>query len=359
MKHNAKKKRQLALTKEIKYSEETVSMNEKYFRPKSVWHKVDVHFLIPSGGLGDLINWTPALEWSVNENHHMNCFFYFKEPFKSVAEFIFKDTPRVKVRHIKDFQKYVKDGDAVLDFTNVSQYINATGAHLLDLGFMLFCCSSEPYQGYNRLPSIKFYDDNIDETLGLALDGRPYAVFTPGATTRTRAMPAEAFNELVRYTYDLGIIPVFLGKKEFLEDFKTPEHYTQFDEGYDFGLGVDLRDQTTLLQATQIMSGARFVLGVDNGLLHFAGCTEAPIIFGHTITTVKQRDIRRPKGVTINISLDKKDLPCIGCQANMRFIFGHSFKKCVYDDYKCLELLFSDKCKTWKKAIDLVLQNVR
>lgn len=357
MRKNAPKKKQLALTKEIIYSKETVPMNLNYFRPKTVWHKARTHFLLPSAGLGDLINWVPALEWAAKENPHLDCFFYFKNPFLEVAENIFNSTPRVKVHHVSEFQKVVKDGDAVLDFRNVSQYINATGAHLLDLGFMIFCCSSEPYEGYNRLPRIHYADLFTDEVIQ-SLPG-PYAVFTPGATTDTRAMPARAFNELVRYTHDLGITPVFLGKKQFLEDFKTEEHFTRFNEDYDYSLGLDLRDETTLLQATEIMGQAKFVLGIDNGLLHFAGCTEVPIIFGHTITTVKQRDIRRPEGLTINISLDKKDLSCIGCQANMRFIFGHSFKKCVYDDYKCLELLFADNCATWKKAINMVLSNVR
>lgn len=357
MRRNAPKKKQVQFSKEIVYSKETVPMNHKYFRPGSIWHKARTHFLLPSAGLGDLINWVPALEWTAKENFHLDCFFYFKNPFLEVAQFIFKDTPRVQVSHINEFKKYVKDGDAVLDFRNVNQYINATGAHLLDLGFMLFTCSSEPYEGYNRLPQINFTDPFTELTIKDM--PAPYAVFTPGATTDTRAMPAQAFNELVRYTYEKGITPVFLGKIEFLEDFKGPEYRTRFDEGYDFSLGVDLRDQTTLLQATQIMSKAEFVLGIDNGLLHFAGCTEAPIIFGHTITTVKQRDIRRPKGVTINVALDKKDLPCIGCQANMRFVFGHTFRKCVYDDYKCLELLFANNSATWKKAIDLVLNNVR
>lgn len=350
-----------APVKEMVLENETVYMNEKYFRPKTKWYETPIHFILSQGGLGDYINWIPSFEWLAEENPHVIAKIYLQEPFRSVAKYLLKKyEPRMSVHAPEELKDLVKEGHGICNGNEYSLYINATGAHLMDLGFMLHCTASEAFEGYNRLPKIDYKDDYALELLGATEenDPPPYAVFTPGATVEARAMPAKALNELVQYTKDKGITPVFLGKKDFAEGKRTENYYAKFKDDYDFSLGLDLREKTTLLQATQIMGGARFVLGVDNGLLHFAGCTEVPIIFGHTVATVKQRDIRRPKGTTINIAIDKKDLPCIGCQANMRYIIGHNFSKCVYDDYKCLELLFANNSATWKKAIDLVLQNV-
>lgn len=339
---------------EIVLSDEKASLHEDYFRPNSKWFKTPLHFILGQGGLGDFINWIPAFEWIAEKNPHVIGKLYLVEPFLSVAKYIFdnKETSDFSIHHVDEMRRLVKSTDAVLDARKYNLYMNATGAHLIDLGFMLYCNTSKPFEGYNRLPPINYNDNFILNTF---YNVGPYAVFTPGSTVKAREMPAKAFNELVRYTYDLGITPVFLGKKECIEGKRSANYYAKFNTEYDYSLGIDLREKTTLLQATGIMAKAKFVLGVDNGLLHFAGCTEVPIIFGHTVASVEQRDIRRPKGTTINIHVSKKDLPCISCQSNMRFIIGHNFANCVYDDYKCLELLFSNNSETWKKAIHKVL----
>jgi ADP-heptose:LPS heptosyltransferase len=168
-------------------------------------------------------------------------------------------------------------------------------------------------------------------------------------------MPSYAFNGLVDYTISKGITPVFIGKRDFALKGKENNYFANVGEEMDFSKGIDFREKTTLLQAVEIIKGAKFILGIDNGLLHFAGCTETPIIFGHTITEVKHRSVRRPKGTVINLALTKESLPCSGCQSNMRNIIGHKFKNCIYDDYKCLDLLFGNEMSEWKRAIDYIL----
>lgn len=329
----------------------THKLSEDFYRPKTMWYETPINFFVSRGGLGDYLNWVPAFKWIAEKNHHVKSKIFIAEPMATVYKYIFKDHKNIIVFSHKDITSEVKNGEAVCNMEKYELFINATGGHLMDLGFMYLCTSVKPYPGYDKLPVIDYKETPDD-----LLPQKPYAVFTPGATHKTRQMPAKAFNELVQYTYELGITPVFLGKKDFAEGTRNIAYIADFLEEYDYSCGFDLREQTTLLQSTQIMAGAEFVLGIDNGLLHFAGCTSVPVIFGHTITEVWQRDLRRVSGKTINITLDKKDLPCIGCQANMRFIMGHNFSKCIYDDYKCLELLFANNSETWKLAIKSVLE---
>lgn len=338
-------------------------LNNKHFRRNTKHHKIPINFIFSKGGLGDYINWLTAIEWVANECPHVEGRLLVSQPFLDVARHVLRGKRTFTVADRADYEKVVKNGDGILNPSTWSPYINATGSHLLDLGFIYYCTLSTPPEGYNRLPSID-YEDSQTSKLIKGIGGR-YAVITTGATAPARMVRAHALNELINYCRSKDITPVFIGKKDFHipgPGTRTdPRYYTKYAEGVQFDLGLDLREHTTLLQAVQIMRSAAFVLGVDNGLLHFAGTTETPIIFGHTITTVAHRQIRRNKGTTINITVPRESLSCIGCQSQMRYIMdkdkkGHTFTECIYSDNVCIDMLFANNCATWKKAIDRVLE---
>jgi ADP-heptose:LPS heptosyltransferase len=331
----------------------TISANPKIFLPGTQLEKQRAVFIFTKGGLGDYINFMSAVVWATKENPHLISHVLVNEPFKTVAEYIAKELPNCTV-HTPEYLRVIhKQYDKVLIYYPDNQLINATGAHLMDLGFMYYAQVQKPPEGYGFLPEINYdkpwrWPELLD---------KPYAVFTPGATARARVVYAKYFNELVGYTISKGITPVFLGKREFVKDPKGEGYKATFQDGYNLTKGIDLTEKTTLLEAVQIMSKACFVIGLDNGLLHFAGTTEAPIIFGHNVATVEHRAIRRRRGLTINIELKETDLSCIGCQSRMRYIVGHKFSRCLYGgnigkEYQCLDLLFSQGCITWKAAID-------
>jgi hypothetical protein len=326
-----------------------VNANPKIFRDGSTIESRPVNFVLLNGGLGDYINYCAALKWCQEENPHVIGRIWAPPPFLEVAKYLFENPkyPLWKVHDRKDFERLVIQHSLVAAPREGTQLINAPGAHLLDLGFMYYAQMTPPPPEYNYLPEIKFLPF-MEPYLG----GKRYAVFTPGATFKNRAMPAEAFNELIRYTKDLGIEPVFLGKRLIGPQGGTYEAH--FDEGYDFSLGQDLREKTSLLEAIRIMEDAQFVIGLDNGLLHLAGTTEVPIIFGHTISPVRDRRIRRRKGLTIDISVPEDKLSCIGCQAKQRFFYNQRFSVCLYGDNLCTKLLFDDM-NLWKSAIQKTL----
>lgn len=337
----------------------TTYLNGKYFRPQTRHNIMVVNFFLSEGGLGDYINHVPALQWLAEQNPHVHGRVIATEPFLTVAKYFFSKYKNWKVINKAFAHKLMKQGESIVDPAQYRRYISAVGAHLHDLGFMFYAGHDRPHKGYEYLPSITYNKSWNWVELNPASD---YAVFTPGATALARAMPANHFNNLVEYTIAKGVTPVFLGKADFAyqgTEGANKGYYAKFDNGYDLSKGVNLLEKTTLLEATQIMSGAKFVLGVDNGLLHFAGCTEVPVIFGHTVASVEHRILRRPKGLTIDIAIARETLPCISCQSNIRYIYGHKFSRCIYGDYKCLDILFTNDAEQWKKAIDTILHPMK
>ncbi len=331
-----------------------VDANEKYFLKGTTLPKQYAAFIFINGGLGDYINFMSAAIWAAKENPHLIGRIYVREPFRSVAKYIMREFPEWKVlphEELPDLE------DRALVHYPKDQLINATGAHLMDLGFKYYALIDRPPEGYGYLPEINY----TGQWKWPELKVQPYAVFTPGATAKARVMKGRYFNELVAYTRSRGVTPVFLGKRDFVEGTEKNIGYNAVvQDDYDLSKGIDLTEKTSILEAVQIMSKAVFVLGLDNGLLHFAGTTTTPIIFGHNVATVEHREIRRRQGLTINIKVNESDLACIGCQSRMRYIVGHKFNECLYKEkpevaYKCLDLLFAERCQTWKAAIDHIL----
>lgn len=330
-----------------------VYMCRDYFRPNTKHDRRVFNFFLARGGLGDYICAMSAFKWIAEKNPQVIGRIFVKPPFLDVAKYVMRDYKSFTVHNALDCEKVMKPGEPIYNPLNYTSYITAPGAHLMDLAFMQYCNLSKPPKGYNQMVDLKGCADfkwPVEKP-------KKYAVFTPGATAQSRAMPAKYFNELVRYTISKGVTPVFIGKRDFAHQGRNNKgYYADIDSSYDLSKGVDLTEKTTLLEAVRVIEGARFILGIDNGLLHFAGCTDTPIIFGHTVTTVEHRRIRRPLGLIIDIALDQKSLNCIGCQSNIRFVLHHRFSKCIYGDYLCLDMLFYNDCYSWKKAIDKVLE---
>lgn len=324
------------------------------WRDKTKLPSYPVNFVLTGGGLGDYICHMTAFEWIATTQEHVYGRIFCAEPFLSVAKYIMGKYKKWSVYDPAEVEGVVKPMEALLTPAQYIKYVDAVGSHLMDLGFKYYAKLDGPPKGWDKMPDLTGYRSGKFWELP-----ERYAVLTPGFTTEVRMMRGKYLNTISSYLLYRGITPVYLGKNTFAISGKNhtvaPTYKASFDEDFKPEMGIDLREQTTLLEATEIMSGAEMVLGIDNGLLHFAGCTEVPIVFGHTITDPRHRSIRRPIGETINIVNSPKDLPCAGCQSHMRFVPFHDFKYCMYGDKACIDMLFGNDCGIWKKAIDHIL----
>lgn len=213
--------------------------------------------------------------------------------------------------------------------------------HLIDYAFLRLC---------DENPSIEYKNYLRLKCLSKALLVLPdkYVVLTTGFTADVREWPASEINKTANYLLSKGYMPVFLGETQT----KTGGvHIIQgtFKEEIDLNLGINLIDKTSLLQAAAIMNSAKAVIGVDNGLLHLAGCTNTTIISGYT--TVKP-EIRLPirnniVGSNCHAVVPDVELACSFCQQTTNFLYGHDYRNCLFKEApeknKCTTQMTADK----------------
>jgi hypothetical protein len=312
-------------------------LNTRFFRPGSVTDAKLVRFVISDGGMGDYIAYMSSILWIARNHPQVNGQVYCGHFFIEIAEYILKDFSNWQVF---DRDKKFNPKLEIPTRGPMLMPINVTGCHPLDLGFMYYCNMNPPPEDGNYYPEI----DVSEYRLPAGLEA-PYAVMTPGAASPNRTMPVSAFNGIKDHLVSLGITPVFLGKEQM-----TPKRSISFDKDYDFSEGINLINQTSLLQSVKIISEAKLIVGLDNGLLHLAATTMTPIIFGYNIASPQHRRPRRKKGEIYEIFPDTRTLNCTFCQSQMRFMFSHDFTKCSYEDMACLKEL-SDPAP-WISLID-------
>lgn len=216
--------------------------------------------------------------------------------------------------------------------------------HLLDYAFLKICDENPSIEhknylqvNFDKLPKIKDLPDK-------------FVVMTTGFTAEVREFKAKTVNEVCKYIIDKGYTPLFLGQTQT----KTGAAHTiqgNFNEEIDFSCGVNLIDKTTLLQTAQIMSQSAAVVGVDNGLLHVAGCTQTPILGGFTTVSPKIRMPVRHNTLGWNYYTvtPNPTLSCKFCQQKTNFLYGHDYKSCWYKQNKesivieCVEQMTANK----------------
>lgn len=215
---------------------------------------------------------------------------------------------------------------------------NNMASHLTDHAFYILVNKGveDKFKNYlkptlDKIPLIKF---NLPKN---------FVVMTTGFTAPAREMYAEYINEICNYIKDKGYEVVFLGKTETQTGVK---HIIQgsFSNEVDYSIGLNLIDKTFLLETTKIISMAKTIVGLDNGILHLAGCTDIPIVGSFSSVEPKYRMPYRNDILGWNYYpvVPPEDLKCRFCQSNMVFTHSHDFKTCYYKDYQCLSKLTPD-----------------
>lgn len=329
------------------------------FRPGTQMYPQKLSCIFINGGMGDYISWLQAIRWLASEATWIEGTLVAPKYMREFAEYFLKPFPKwdfvdhSELKTRKDLDGIPFRGPVVLE----QQALNATGAHLSTCGWVYYTNKEKAPEGWDSYPQFK--QDDLDNILtkygrGVPSYGR-YAVITTGITTPSRNVPGKYWNYIIDYVRDLGLTPVFLGKAV-VETGNARNIHTSYDSAVNFNLGLDLRDKTSLLEAAAIMSRSAVVIGHDNGLLHLAGCTAAPIVFGYNLASPEHREPKRPIGKTYNVTLTHKELACTHCQSNFNFLLGYNFRQCYYGDNLCIDMLFEDGAKRWREQIDLALK---
>jgi hypothetical protein len=330
------------------------------FRRNTTLARYPINYVMNDGGMGDYVNYAAATTWVAKNCPWIDGVLLLPGYLVPLMRDIHQAFPHWKVGPAEEVEKWLVEGASLVGPSihvggrNINpQLATVIGGHPMDVGFGYFA-GMTPAPRDVALPVLDYDRKKLVLPNYVKYDKTPYAVFTTGGTTESRTVKARHINPVIEYTKSLGILPVFIGKTDHVGDGKNTVKY---DDAIRFDLGLDMRNQTSVKDAACIMQHAAFTAGLDNGNLHLAALMQdSRLIFGYNITSVAHRHPRRRHGKTLNIAVPAEALSCSGCQSRWRQFHTHTFDKCFYGDVLCIDYLFGDDGKHWKKAIDEVLE---
>lgn len=318
----------------------------EFHRPGSLVSNFKINVLLGNGGMGDLICYLQPLKYIEIHWRHLEKTLYTFPYFVETAR-AYLDNSWTIVPTREDGQLVVPTSIPLL-LPDVSGRVNLAGAHQLDFGFLMYLnmLPPEEWNQYPRAGNFAGFGSVVNKAAGIG----KYIVLTPGARVGVRKIPTHIFNGIIDHVKSTGRTPVLIGKRSIN---KTDSGYdTGFDPDYNYKECFDLTDQTEILEAMKVMDGADAVVGLDNGLLHVAGCTDTPIVFGYTVAAPEHRRPRRPSGRVYDVT---PNIACMYCQSRFRMIANVDLTgRCLYDDMACLETLTVEK---WKSGINCALSS--
>lgn len=297
-----------------------------------------VNILFDDGGLGDLIARLPPLKFIYDNHPHVKVYAWVPDFFYDYAKSCLKGTEdRILIGKWSEGHKGFKGGYHTVSFRNTPY--NNLAQHMTEHSFHLITNTvpDDPnYYNYLKpdLSKTDVSEFNLPEK---------YVVITTGYTVPVREFLPEHANKIVQYVVSKGYTPVFLGK----ENIATGLDHTikgSFSQAVDYTCGINLINKTNLFQATLICQNAKVVVGLDNGILHIAGCTDVPIVGGFTTVNPNHRMPYRQgtMGYDYYPVVPPESLKCRFCQSNWTFSFQADFTNCHYDTLDCVKGLDAD-----------------
>lgn len=341
--------------------------------------KVQLSVISSQGGLGDMIARLPAVKYLVESFAHIDLRVYWPDYFLELARYLLPESPRLIHARLSSApyalaKPYIEFDSARLSTLNL---------HLTKHAFLMLMDLDPPTTESMRYPC-------APRTL-MPPALQPYithtgvcpemVIVTTGYTSETRKWPSAHVNELARRLREArlsadgsivskghpdwptsklsaGLTPVLLGTTEAIATGDNGTIDGKIDNDIDRSLFLDLTNKTTLVEALGIMQRAQAVVGVDNGLLHLAHCTDVPVVYGLTSLLSEHRiPFRRPMrfaqtehGLT---EILEPLVPCGGCQSRGSFI-NHDWRTCLFSDYSCTLTLTAKRFLDKLKALGVV-----
>lgn len=288
-----------------------------------------MNIMCDNGGLGDGVARLPAVKYVADHHKHIQQHLWIHTYMIEFAKNCLCDT-NVIVRGLNDkkFKPRITRLFGKHLYNNMASHLTSHAFHVLVNKDV-----EDEHKNYLKpdLSKVNLIKFNLPKN---------FVVMTTGFTAPAREMYGSYINEICHYIREKGYEIVFLGQKY------TPTGVTHVIEGsfsneIDYSIGLNLIDKTNLLEATKIISQAKFLIGLDNGLGHLCGTTDTPLIMGYSSVEAKYRLPYRHDtlGWKCYPVVPPESLKCRFCQSNWTFTHNHDFKTCYYgsEDYQCLK----------------------
>lgn len=300
------------------------------FRDKPPSQKTTINVLLGDGGMGDQLCALVAV-------NHIIKYYSWINPLVWVPDYLL------------DFSKHVlPKGVSIRDYTTGakkfnSQLIGVTTqwkgqhtpmrTHPVDYAFHQLT-DSHLYTNEDK-NYLKIRQEEID--LSRFPLPKDYFVITPCWVQKVKRFAPNAVDQICEYLTTKGLTPVFLGKEK-TETGRGADIVAKKVD-FDASKGLNLINQTDLLESAAIIQGAKLFIGIDGGLVHLAGCTDVKIVAGYTFANSSHLMPIRNNMIGYNVFPVEPsvDLKCRFCQSNWGLLYSHDFRSCLYQDFKCVD----------------------
>ena len=304
------------------------------FRNKKYKKLEHVNVLFDSYGFGDYIAFLPVIKYVRDHAPNIVQHVWVRDFFLDLAKNL---VPGVIIKPLSKGEKEynAKMAGVKLDWPNHT----TLGTHTTDFGFHVLLDKQveSKFKNYCSLDTSKIdiTKFNLPEK---------YVVLSTGFTSPVREMIPETANGIIDYCKSKGYEVVALGSTD-AKSGVGANIKGFFNDKINFDDTICLVNQTSPTEAGKIIAGAKIIVGLDNALLHLAGCTEIPIVGGFTTVDPKHRMPYRHDELGWNYYPvePNESLECRGCQSNFVHVYDHDFRECYYGDRLCVTQLTADK----------------
>lgn len=300
-----------------------------------------VNVVFNDGGLGDQVCRVPALKYCLDHYPHVSFDVWSPDYFIDLGRHLMRGyESRCQLIPMSRMKLLLNQTLMSVSFNN--DYHTTMRTHLVDHGFNIMN-DGLPEIEHRNYPKLRL--DEID-TVKFNLEPGSYVCLTPGYTAVVRALLPQVWNEIAAWLMGQEITPVWLGNKEMVVgDRVNGNIMARLDEEVDYSVGIDLRQQTTLLEAGKLMALSKAVVGLDNGLLHVAGLSDSTIVAAYTSVDPKIRLPYRNNQLGWNCYVieQEESLACRYCQVNFHFLYDWDFRRCRVGTLDCVKQLTSNK----------------
>lgn len=251
-------------------------------------------------------------------------------------------TKNIFIRDFTEAAKHWKHGMPTYVFGNKADRFNNLSCHMVDHAF--FFLNFQPISIKDKnYPRVNLDGVKLPPNVDLP---EKYAVVCTGFTTEVRELLPEHVNKISDYLVEQGITPVYLGNKA-APNGMGHVIMPKFHEEVDYSKGIDLLNQTSLLQAAKVIEGSKCLVGLDCGLHHIAGCTDVPIVMGFSSLLAEHRLPYR-NGVLGDgcypVELTDEENKHRGFQSKSPFAYNRNFTRFICDEERnVLKQLNADK----------------
>lgn len=236
-------------------------------------------YALNSAAVGDIIAAAPSVKYAIDNFHRNSEYLVAVFPdFKDLLPFVPDDriiNPESKypqgyaIRYLNDTQPRGTVCRLTPSRLKLTHYgsINLLGRVLPDQDLK--------YLPLNKVDVSKFNVDFKNSVI----------IITTYRDKQRTVLPDE-IRKVAEYVASKGLTPVYVGRRGKISIWKNNPAISDFEYP---GFGVDLRDQTSLIELASIMAESRAVVGMDSGPIHLAFTTHVPVICGFTTVNSKYR----------------------------------------------------------------------